>query len=108
MIKYYNPCKIILRVIKSCTSYDMHNVNVAGDENKIRKIGDGNATEWNGGRRSVHEMIKRFQQVPDMHNGWRRICSEDNEPTSLDERTKCSQNQRAHSQGNTIYDVTIQ
>lgn len=21
-------------------------------------------------RRSVHEMIKRFQQVPGMHNGW--------------------------------------
>jgi len=84
----------------------MH-VNVPGDENKIRKISDGNTTEWNGGRRSVHEMIKRFQQVPDMHDNWRRICSEDNEPTSLDEHTKCPQNQRAHSQGNVIRDVTV-
>ena len=75
----------------------MHSMNMSMDENKIQKISDGNMTEWN--RRSVHEMIKRFQQVPDMHNSWRRIRSGGSEQTSLEEHTKCSQNQRVHSQG---------
>ncbi|XP_018395696.1 PREDICTED: ankyrin repeat domain-containing protein 6 [Cyphomyrmex costatus] len=84
---------------RNCVSYDMHVMNMSMDENKIQKISDGNMTEWNG-RRSVHEMIKRFQQVPDMHNGWRRIRSGGSEQASLEEHTKCSQNQRVHSQEN--------
>jgi len=79
-------------------SYDVHGMSMSMDETKIQKISDGNITEWNG-RRSVHEMIKRFQQVPDMHNGWRRIRSGGDEQASLDEHTKCSQNQRVQSQG---------
>lgn len=75
----------------------MHDMAV--DNNNTRNIGDGNTMEWNGDRRSVHEIIKRFQQVPDMHNGWQRIRSRNNEQANLDEYTKCSQNQRVHSQG---------
>lgn len=88
-------------VLKGCTSYDMHVMNVSVDENTMRKIGEGSTTaEWSNGRRSVHEMIKRFQQVPDMHNGWPGIRSGSSEPVDLDERTKCTQSQRAHvSQG---------
>ncbi|XP_014481855.1 PREDICTED: ankyrin repeat domain-containing protein 6 [Dinoponera quadriceps] len=84
------------RLQRGCTSYDMHVMNTSADENKI---GDGNTTEWSG-RRSVHEMIKRFQQVPDMHNGWRGIRSGSSEPINLGEHTKCSQSQRVHPQGN--------
>lgn len=80
----------------------MHGMNMSMDESKSQKISDGNMTEWNG-RRSVHEMIKRFQQVPDMHNGWRRICSAGGEQASLDEHAKCSQNQRVHSQGEVTF-----
>ncbi|XP_072763302.1 uncharacterized protein Dgo isoform X1 [Anoplolepis gracilipes] len=83
---------------RDCTSYDMHGIAV--DNNNTRNISDGNTMEWNGDRRSVHEIIKRFQQVPDMHNGWQRIRSRSNEQANLDEYTKCSSNQRVHSQDN--------
>lgn len=83
---------------RDCTSYDMHAIAV--DNNNTRNISDGNTMEWNGNRRSVHEIIKRFQQVPDMHNGWQRIRSRNNEQAGLDDYTKCSQNQRVHSQDN--------
>ncbi|XP_067216394.1 ankyrin repeat domain-containing protein 6 isoform X2 [Linepithema humile] len=76
------------------------NMNMSSDANKARKIGDETTMDWNGGRCSVHEIIKRFQQVPDMHSGWRRIRSGNSEATSLDGHTKCSQNQRVHSQDN--------
>lgn len=78
------------------------NMNMSSDASKIRKIGDGTTMDWNGGRCSVHEIIKRFQQVPDMHSGWRRIRSGNNEATSLDGHTKCSQNPRVHSQGDAM------
>lgn len=57
------------------------------------------SNEWkSSGRRSVHEMIKRFQQVPGMHNGWRSTRSGSSEPTSP-EHSQCSQNQRVQPQG---------
>lgn len=43
-------------------------------------------------------MIKRFQQVPGMHNGWRGPRSGSSEPTSP-EHSQCSQNQRVQPQG---------
>jgi len=76
-------------------------MNVSSDASKTRKIGDGITTDWNGGRCSVHEIIKRFQQVPDMHSGWRRIHSGNSEATNLDGHPKCAQSQRVHSQGTT-------
>ncbi|XP_012278218.1 ankyrin repeat domain-containing protein 6 isoform X2 [Orussus abietinus] len=50
------------------------------------------------GRRSVHEMIKRFQQVPGMHNGWKGARPGSSEPTSPD-HSQCSQGQRLQPQG---------
>lgn len=43
-------------------------------------------------------MIKRFQQVPGMHNGWRGQRSGSSEPTSP-EHSQCSQNKRIQPQG---------
>lgn len=86
-------------VLKSCASYDVHGVNMSADEDKTRKISNGSAMDWSSSRRSVHEMIKRFQQVPDMHNNWHGIRSGNSEPASLNEHTKCSQNMKVHSQG---------
>lgn len=86
----------------------MHGITV--DNNNTRNISDGNTMEWNGDRplSSVHEIIKRFQQVPDMHNGWQRMrSSRNNEQANLDEYTKCSQNQRVHSQGNITRKLVI-
>lgn len=98
-----NIISFILYVLKVCTSYDMHGMKISADDNKICRLNDGNTNgEWKmlpTGRRSVHEMIKRFQQVPNMHNGWRGIHSGNSELTSLDDRTKCLQNQGARSQG---------
>ncbi|XP_048507375.1 uncharacterized protein LOC105688466 isoform X3 [Athalia rosae] len=51
------------------------------------------------GRRSVHEMIQRFQSVPGMHNGWRGgQRSGSSEPTSPD-HSQSSQNLRVQPQG---------
>ncbi|KAL6260009.1 hypothetical protein P5V15_009916 [Pogonomyrmex californicus] len=80
---------------RSCVSHDMLSMNMCMDESKIQKINHGNMIEWNG---SVQEMIKQFQQVPDIHNSWRRSHSESDEQASLEERIKCSQNRRVHTQ----------
>ncbi|XP_034949834.1 ankyrin repeat domain-containing protein 6 [Chelonus insularis] len=56
-----------------------------------------NSWEVSPSRRSVHEMIKRFQQVPGMHNGWRGPRSVSSEPTSPD-NSSCLQN-RLQTQG---------
>ncbi|KAK2577474.1 hypothetical protein KPH14_003574 [Odynerus spinipes] len=68
--------------------------------NATRKNGEENSGEWRSSpsRRSVHEMIKRFQQVPGMHNGWRGQRSGSSEPTSP-EHSQCSQNKRVQPQG---------
>ncbi|XP_076163228.1 ankyrin repeat domain containing protein 6 diego isoform X1 [Ptiloglossa arizonensis] len=76
-----------------------HGMNSCQEESNATRKNDDNSTEWrSSGRRSVHEMIKRFQQVPGMHNGWRGPRSGSSEPTSP-EHSQCSQNQRVQPQG---------
>ncbi|XP_044014409.1 ankyrin repeat domain-containing protein 6 [Aphidius gifuensis] len=70
------------------------------NENKFsRKINEDNADGWrsSASRRSVHEMIKRFQQVPGMHNGWRGPISVSSEQTISPANSHCSQ--RVQPQG---------
>lgn len=75
-----------------------HGISSQDESSAMRKSED-NSGEWrSSGRRSVHEMIKRFQQVPGMHNGWRGTRSGSSEPTSP-EHSQCSQNQRVQPQG---------
>ncbi|XP_046745563.1 ankyrin repeat domain-containing protein 6 isoform X2 [Diprion similis] len=71
------------------------------DVNMNCKIGEESPrNDWRGapGRRSVHEMIRRFQNVPGMHNRWRGQRSGSSEPTSPD-HSQSSQNQRVQPQG---------
>lgn len=76
-----------------------HGVNPCQDESNAARKNEDTSNEWkSSGRRSVHEMIKRFQQVPGMHNGWRGPRSGSSEPTSP-EHSQCSQNQRVQPQG---------
>ncbi|XP_076660567.1 ankyrin repeat domain containing protein 6 diego isoform X2 [Halictus rubicundus] len=76
-----------------------HGMNSCQEESSTTRKSDDNLNEWrSSGRRSVHEMIKRFQQVPGMHNGWRGTRSGSSEPTSP-ENSQCSQNQRVQPQG---------
>lgn len=76
-----------------------HGVNSCQDESNAARKNEDTSNEWkSSGRRSVHEMIKRFQQVPGMHNGWRGPRSGSSEPTSP-EHSQCSQNQRVQPQG---------
>ncbi|XP_076394424.1 ankyrin repeat domain containing protein 6 diego isoform X1 [Megachile rotundata] len=76
-----------------------HGINSCQDDSSGTRKNDDSSNEWrSSGRRSVHEMIKRFQQVPGMHNGWRGPRSGSSEPTSP-EHSQCSQNQRVQPQG---------
>lgn len=76
-----------------------HGINSCQDESSATRKNEDTSNEWkSSGRRSVHEMIKRFQQVPGMHNGWRGPRSGSSEPTSP-EHSQCSQNQRVQPQG---------
>ncbi|KAG7208504.1 hypothetical protein KM043_014727 [Ampulex compressa] len=78
-----------------------HGVNSCQEESVgSRKNSEESGNDWRAspGRRSVHEMIKRFQQVPGMHNGWRGPRSGSSEPTSP-EHSQCSQSQRVQPQG---------
>ncbi|XP_020290834.1 ankyrin repeat domain-containing protein 6 isoform X2 [Pseudomyrmex gracilis] len=79
-----------------------HDKNIPTEDKTRRNnnaLNNGNTLDWSGGRRSVHEIIKRFQQVPDINSGWRRLCGK-SKPAAKDEHVKCSQNQRVPSQGN--------
>ena len=76
-----------------------HGMGSCQEESSATRKSEDTSSEWrSSGRRSVHEMIKRFQQVPGMHNGWRGARSGSSEPTSP-EHSQCSQNQRVQPQG---------
>lgn len=77
------------------TSYEEN----CGDNKRARNIGEENGDGWrlSASRRSVHEMIKRFQQVPGMHNGWRGPRSVSSEQTISPDHSQCSQ--RVQPQG---------
>ncbi|XP_015606320.1 ankyrin repeat domain-containing protein 6 isoform X3 [Cephus cinctus] len=70
------------------------------DLEDLNQIPEDNPEGWRSapGRRSVHEMIKRFQQVPGMHNGWRGPRSRSSEPASP-EHGQTLVNQRVQPQG---------
>ena len=70
------------------------------DRGLIQKSNDENCENWrlSPKRRSVHEMIKRFQQVSGLHNGWKGQRSGSSEPVSPD-HSQCLQNQRVQPQG---------
>ncbi|KAK0159927.1 hypothetical protein PV328_007387 [Microctonus aethiopoides] len=57
--------------------------------------------DWraNNNRQSVHEIIKRFQQSPRMHNGWNGARSISSEVTTSPDHSQSSQNQRIQPQG---------
>ncbi|XP_043274602.1 ankyrin repeat domain-containing protein 6 isoform X2 [Venturia canescens] len=73
------------------------------DDENTPKNEDENPEAWSttSNRRSVHEMIKRFQQVPGAHNGgWhppRSVSSE--HTTTSPEHSQCSQGLRVQPQG---------
>ena len=70
------------------------------DPSSLQKDNEENCENWRSSpkRRSVHEMIKQFQKVSGMHNGWRGQLPGSSEPTSPD-HSQCSQNQRVQPQG---------
>lgn len=71
------------------------------DNEPPRKVTEEANEGWrsSASRRSVHEMIKRFQQVPGMHNGWRAPRSVSSEQTASPDPSQCSPRQRVQPQG---------
>ena len=82
-------------------SHEIVSGNCQDDRENSHKSHDENSAAWASTptRRSVHEMIKRFQQVPGMHNGWRGTRSVSSEPTTSPDHSQCSQGQRIQPQG---------
>lgn len=82
-------------------SHEVVSGNCQEDRENSCKSHDESSGAWAAtpSRRSVHEMIKRFQQVPGMHNGWRGARSVSSEPTTSPDHSQCSQGQRVQPQG---------
>ncbi|KAK0159713.1 hypothetical protein PV327_010799 [Microctonus hyperodae] len=90
---------VSLKNKKQIDDYDMTRKNSPGLLNKSSTMEINDDWRGNNNRRSVHEMIKRFQQSPRMHNGWNGARSISSEVTTSPDHSQSSQNHRIQPQG---------